>query len=284
MCSLTSSPDCREYLATRLSQLTQELGPLFDESSLSELAALLFPPRIEPLSAEPIVQLYAPEAAIEFYNRIAPDYDRRNSEFLYRAHQQVVKEVRELLDTDGWSGVLDFGCGTGRLIAAHFVHRPVRWLAIDGSPQMLEIFRDNTSDVGAAVAELHTFEMDLAKPEFDRLAVEVRDGRWIVIMSFLLTSLPTDALVGELLAAFATADAVVIADIHPLYTSTHPNYDFVLADRSELALRPRPVYPDVLQDILAQRDFDLSNQHLVRRPDHADPYAFVHVYERRARL
>ncbi len=263
--------DTREHITVRLAQLTAEHEELFSGSSLRTALDCIFPPHAEPLGTG-VARVFSPEAAIGFYDEVASLYDSRNTSFLYAAHQVVIGEIRKSLD-GGAKGVIDIGCGTGRMIAAHFVHRDIVWLGVDGSSEMLEQFNQNT-EVEASPLRAQTQRMDFATADFSQLDIFTSVESWVAVWSFVLTSLPSDEALGRMVAQVSSCDELVIADIHPLYTNSNPNYDFETASGS-LVLTPRAVYPDVLEDVLAKAGFSVVTRQLIRKDPSGEPYAFV---------
>ena len=165
------------------------------------------------------------------------------------------------------------------MIAAHFIHRPIKWIGVDGATEMVALFSQNTLLYGASI-QVTTRIANFAKPSLLELAEDTSRGHWVVLISFVLTSLSKDEIIASLARGLPNVQAIIVADSHPLYTAKRPNYDFVLGDGAEVVLTPRPVYPDVLEELLLNAGFSLRKRQLVRRPDNDDPYAFVNVFIR----
>jgi SAM-dependent methyltransferase len=271
--------DCKEHLATRLAQLRQDRKePLFAGSALADLFALLFPPDPQPLSSGSVVSVYSPDNALAFYQEVASDYDRRNSSFLYHAHQLVIAQLRNLFNTGATTRVLDLGCGTGRLVAAHFAHRDVHWLAVDGCDEMLDLFSHHTTFAGSLL-RVSRVKADLQTIDFLRDIEVTHDGELVAVLSFVLTSLPDETVLERLASSLPNLTTIIVADIYPLYTANHPNYDFSLPDKT-VNLTPRPVYPDVVEDILDRAGFRRTDRYLIRRGGtDGDAYAFVNTFK-----
>ena len=63
---------------------------------------------------------FATNEAKEFYQKIAPYYDLRNSGNLVSTHLSTVARLQAIRDQHSSLRVLDLGGGTGKLIAIHF--------------------------------------------------------------------------------------------------------------------------------------------------------------------
>lgn len=267
---------CEEYLATRIVQLsTSRAEPLFAGSSVARLSDLLFPVS-QDVPSGPVRTVYSPDKALDFYARIADHYDQRNTRFLYDAHSSIISQLRTLLDSGNYIGVIDVGCGTGRLIASHFAFRNIKWIAIDGCQEMLNQFASHTS-TDSAVMKPVIVKSDLQEYEFAHIPDGDGGNKWIALLSFVLTSMPDDTLLERLISGLSNLSAVVLADIHPLYTLKHPNYDFSLPG-GDVDLSPRAVFPDILQEVLTKNNFRLTYSRSVKKGQH-DPYAFIYVFE-----
>ncbi|ORA44547.1 hypothetical protein BST21_19525 [Mycolicibacterium celeriflavum] len=164
------------------------------------------------------------------------------------------------------------------MIAAHFAHHGVRWVAVDGSSEMLQLFDSNTRIGAKSPADWVLVKDDLLTTEFAQLPNLDEDRSLVALLSFVLTSLPDDNVLTRLLAAVPEVSAIVIADIHPLYTATHPRYSFSLSEEGDFDLMPRAVFPDILADALKEAGFERQSEHLVRKPEKENPYAFVHTF------
>ncbi|AFA71247.1 hypothetical protein GPOL_c01740 [Gordonia polyisoprenivorans VH2] len=266
----------KEHLTTRIVQLSiSREQPLFAKSSVTRLSDLLFPSYPDTLSS-PVCTLYSPENSLEFYSRVANQYDQRNTQFLYDAHNAVIGQLRAHLDTGEYRGVIDIGCGTGRMIASHFAFRDLEWIAIDGCQEMLDQFEAYTSFDSAVIKPVVVNE-DLQEFDFTNLPGSNGGQCWIGLVSFVLTSMSDDSVLERLLRDLPKLSTLIVADIHPLYTLKHPNYDFELPD-GNADLRPRPVFPDILHETLRSYGFQLRHSQSVKKKQR-DPYAFVYVFE-----
>jgi 2-polyprenyl-3-methyl-5-hydroxy-6-metoxy-1,4-benzoquinol methylase len=168
--------------------------------------------------------------------------------------------------------VLDLGCGTGRQIGSHFMHREsVRWLAVDGSQKMLRRFANNMSS-----GQMH---VDTILSRLDALDVQALPGCDVAMLSFVLTSLPDVSVVNRIVDHLRADALLIIADIHPAHTLASPYYDFKIDGRN-VTLKPTPIYPDKLLENLLSKNFCIEGHRTIRNGSGAD-YAFMSIYRKK---
>jgi hypothetical protein len=165
------------------------------------------------------------------------------------------------------------------MIAAHFAHHGVKWIAIDGCDEMLKLFQANTSIGDRPLMQASLVNDDLRTMDFAQLTEVTDGGPWVALFSFVLTSLPDESTLNRLISALPEVTSIIIADIHPLYTAKHPKYNFSVSEQRDFDLTPRAVFPDIFGLILREAGFELKSQRLIRRPEKENPYAFVHTFK-----
>jgi SAM-dependent methyltransferase len=219
--------------------------------------------------------IYDVENSSAFYDEIAPFYDARNSAELLEAQYAVIRELRLLVKGREEARILDLGGGTGLEIAAYFALEPeLSWTYVDVSEGMARAFRQNFQP-----ADLHTsVVLGDVRREIGNL---VRDGRRFdaIVVSWLLSSMPTDVDFGSLTELLAVDGKLIVADAAPENLAARPLYGFVVGKR-HIALRLRPISPAAVEATGREHGLALVKPATtVFRADRL-PYAFVQVYER----
>jgi len=86
----------------------------------------------------------------EFFERVASDWDAMRLSYY---DGRVIEKMAEVSGTDGTMTVADVGTGTG-FVAAGIAPRVGRVLAVDNSPAMLDVARNNLAELGNSNVEL----------------------------------------------------------------------------------------------------------------------------------
>lgn len=92
-----------------------------------------------------------------FFEAAAADWDTMRLAYY---DERVIDTIADAIAIDGTQTVLDVGTGTG-FIAAGLAPRAARVIAIDNSPAMLDVARDNLAQLGIDNVEVH--EADLTQ-------------------------------------------------------------------------------------------------------------------------
>lgn len=275
---LIRSEECENFIKSRLVSVKSYYDAgIWEKSLLSDYFDIVGPAISIDLNGDDRAEesnsfkkVYSTENSIDFYDEIALNYDQRNTRFLYQGHQAVISKIIKLLPEGG--SIIDFGCGTGRLIAAHFIHHSnIRWVAIDGSKNMLEQFKSHTKSSTMSVELLHSSITDLAWNDLKESD--------LCMVCFTLSSLPSVEYIGHIANKVKKGGALLVADIHPSTTFKSPYYDFDLTDRElgVVALTPQPVFPDKILEILYSKDFLLESHSSISHGS-GEEYAFISVY------
>jgi ubiquinone/menaquinone biosynthesis C-methylase UbiE len=101
-----------------------------------------------------------------FFEAAAGDWDTMRLNYY---DERVIETIADAIAIDDTQTVLDVGTGTG-FIAAGLASRADRVIAIDNSPAMLEVARDNLAQLGIDNVEFH--EADLTHLPLDADSVD----------------------------------------------------------------------------------------------------------------
>jgi ubiquinone/menaquinone biosynthesis C-methylase UbiE len=181
---------------------------------------------------------YAVDRARDFYQKIAPNYDLRNSGNLVSTHLATVAQLQAIRARRSTLRVLDLGGGTGKLLAIHFFNDDsVSWTYVDFCVAMAAEFRRNLAGtpLGASskivVEDLTQAIRQLPPASYD-----------VVMLSLVLSSMPTLPDFASIARLLASGGSLVVTDINPGYTHDNPLYK-VAVEGSVAALRTTPVDP-----------------------------------------
>ncbi|MDZ4169593.1 MAG: class I SAM-dependent methyltransferase [Coriobacteriia bacterium] len=179
--------------------------------------------------------VYTSSDSQSFYDTVAPSYDARNSSLLLETHREVISRVRSHVQgLESWS-VLDLGGGTGRLIADHFYeYANGMWSYVDESPGMVRQFQKNMASVAlktaARVEDIDSYLVSAERDQFD-----------VVVLALVLSSMESDPDWMAVARVLKPGGELVVADIEPSYTATHPHYSVLVRGQTH-ALKTRSVH------------------------------------------
>jgi ubiquinone/menaquinone biosynthesis C-methylase UbiE len=244
---------------------------LWNKSLLTDLYEL-FGPTISSSMPDPernmFNEVFTPNNSIAFYDKVASYYDARNTKLLYEGHQAVIRTILKVLPHGGT--IIDFGCGTGRLIAAHFIHNEnISWTAVDGSKNMLSQFKYHTRNSKMSVDLMHC---DINSLDWNGLPKAD-----LCMACFTLSSMESLDVINDIAAKTNNNGVLLIADIHPSRTIKSPYYDFLLPDGKKIALKPNPIYPDKIFEHLSCNGF-LYESNISINQENGEDYAFISVF------
>ncbi|CAH8239717.1 hypothetical protein VAEU17_6430001 [Vibrio aestuarianus] len=213
---------------------------------------------------------YTLDRCSEFYNKISPTYDERNTKYLIDSHLIVTEKISELLSSRGELGVLDLGGGTGRTIATHFYHQKnVKWTYVDASSQMKAQFELNARNSKFnSVCKLSDINDFLRRDEnkYD-----------VVILSFVLTSMTQELDYEKLANKINDGGLIIIADIEPEYTAKKPDYE-VSVDGTKYSMTMKPVNALELVERFQKVDRHLKYCKSVKKQDQKR-YSYVLTFK-----
>ncbi len=269
---------CIDYVVGRISELkTQDaidLSPL-EESAFFEVFKILYAPPAT-LGEKVYSRIYTTEDSNEFYEEVAYQYDQRNTELRYKAHQKTVGIVRHLVEISKHKVfVTDLGCGTGKIIASSFLHdMRISWTGVDYSAGMLEQFERNLEE---SAIESRAILCDLRDEGYREDVQKELERADIVLICFALTTIGNVDVISGIMDSMKGGSTFVISDIHPIYTLSRPYYDFHMSDGRYISLKPSPVFPDIIEEMSRQQSFSRVGHDIIYNRDRI-PYSFVTQY------
>lgn len=95
-----------------------------------------------------------PDAILSTYDAVAAEWDRLRDRTLFER-----RHLDRMLTHAPGRRVLDLGCGTGRPIAQYLVDRRCHVTGVDGSANMIELFRKNVPKAEGIVADMRGLEL-----------------------------------------------------------------------------------------------------------------------------
>ena len=214
--------------------------------------------------------------AVQFYNEIAERYDARQSDELLETQYAVIRAARRTLSGRDRATVLDLGGGTGAEIGTHFAPRDqLRWVYVDLSGSMVHLFSRNLRK-----AHMKTTIILGDAEEQAEFFIEEGNRFDLVIMSWLLSSLPRSLSIEKLVPLLKADGRLIIADAHPQNLKARPLYGVSLGEK-RVALRLRSVLASHL-DKMAERAglIEAEEPVTVQGPENTH-YSFVRVYRLR---
>ena len=273
---------CIDYIVGRISELkTQDADNLrsLEESAFFKVFKILYTSPINIRETE-YNRIYTTEDSNEFYEEVAHQYDQRNTELRYKAHQKTVGIVRRLVEVSKHKVIVtDLGCGTGKIIASSFLH-DVRtyWTGVDYSSRMLEQFEINLEESDIESQAILCDLRGATYPEGVQNELERSD---IVLICFAFTTIGNIDIISNIMDSMKPGSSFIVSDIHPIYTLSRPYYDFHMSDGRYICLRPSPVFPDIIEKMSLQKGFSRVSHDIIYNRDRI-PYSFVTHYLKEA--
>ncbi|MFW0717395.1 class I SAM-dependent methyltransferase [Pedobacter sp. N23S346] len=273
------SEKCEQIISQKIQEF-DSFGELWEQSLLLDMVNILVPLAGKANKStdtdeldEKRAEIHEVENSVAFYDLIADKYDDRNTREMFNTHKSVILLLNEKLRNVSSLKVLDIGSGTGRNIAFHyFGHSNIVWHCIEPSAQMRAKFEANLekSKIVCRIFENSIYELPI------ELETETYD---VIILSFVLSSLPNMPDFKELASLLNTKGIVVIADAAPSYAKLKPLYDFQLGKDKVTALAPRQVDPfDVAKELL-QEDL-LMKEVITIEKSNGSHYSYVLRFQR----
>lgn len=219
--------------------------------------------------------VYDVSDAASFYNAMASIYDARQSDQLLDSQYKVISRLSDFLSGRARRSVLDLGCGTGEEIATHFAHRSdLKWFCVDESMAMVSRFVHNMRRSDMTVTPI------IADAR-EQVASLLEDNRQFdaIVLSWLLSSLPSDISWTELRALLKPEGRLIVADAHPENLLKHPLYGVELG-KQRIALRLRSIVPSELVRAAVRAGLFLRDPSEIIVKADGSPYAFVQEFTR----
>ena len=219
------------------------------------------------MESERIVSL---SHVVEFYDAVAPFYDKRNSGKYLKTYEEMDTAIRSLLPAVKGISMCDIGGGTGTLLR-WFQRNDVNWTNIDISQQSLRVFE----------TEFAPYKNKLSRVKDVRTDRFIENGETfdVIVMSYLLSSLEQLPDFNQVRNAMREHSLLVVADNHYEYVQKNPRYGFDGLDGQTISIFPRPMFPDDLRLQIQAAGFVEVSYKLVQF-DGAEPYSQVHVFRR----
>jgi SAM-dependent methyltransferase len=183
-------------------------------------------------------EIFDADRAAAFYERIAPVYDRRNSEDLGATHLATIVRLQDRLALIGPLRVLDLGGGTGNPIATHFFdNQAIEWTYVDACRVLARTFRQSLEahPLGQRMI-IETGDLNVAVRRLPRSSYDV------ILLSLVLTSMPALPDFADIARLLAPQGTLIVSDIGPSYTRLKPYYKVNVSGKL-IALRTVAVDP-----------------------------------------
>jgi SAM-dependent methyltransferase len=195
--------------------------------------------RRRPRDSARVDREYGVNRARDFYQKIARNYDLRNSGNLGLTQLATVAQIQTVRSNRSSLRVLDLGGGTGKMIAVHFFNDDaISWTYVDISAAMAAELQQNLAgcplgdNLEVIVDDLNTAILDLPTDTYD-----------VIILSVVLSSMPALPDFDAISRLLAPGGTLIITDINPGYTRDKPLYKVTIDRNSVVALRTNPVDP-----------------------------------------
>ncbi|QXJ20897.1 class I SAM-dependent methyltransferase [Actinomadura graeca] len=182
---------------------------------------------------------YGVDRAHDFYQKIARNYDLRNSGNLGLTQLATVAQIQALRSKRSSLRVLDLGGGTGKMIAVQFFNDDaISWTYVDISRAMAAELRQNL--VGCPLGD----RLEVIVDDLNKAIIDLPAGTYdVIILSVVLSSMPHLPDFGTIARLLAPGGTLIITDINPGYTRDKPLYKVTIDRNAVVALRTNPVDP-----------------------------------------
>ena len=237
------------------------------------------PPAPQPPCMAGVTRVFEVSDARQFYQEIAVNYDQRNSGDLLATHMDVIVRIEGARKVKPRLRVLDLGGGTGQHVATHFFHdHQICWTYVDFCPGMVSQLQQHLAGQPLS-RHLNVHLEDITRIHMLRLPAASYD---VVLLNLVLSSMPQLPDFSRIAALVAPGGSLIVADINPAYTGTHPYYKATGADGGLAALRTRPVQP--LEIITRAKKAQLHVGEIAEIESDEISYSFIVAFESPARV
>jgi 2-polyprenyl-3-methyl-5-hydroxy-6-metoxy-1,4-benzoquinol methylase len=209
--------------------------------------------------------------SVEFYDLVAEFYDERNTQNYEKTYDLIHSLCQDHKGDLSGISICDLGGGTGALLKK-FMHHNVHWTNVDLSKKALSVFEKNYAEFSTkAKRPFDIVNGSYPKPneKFD-----------VVIMSFVLSSLPTNFPFRNLNKIMLPSSVLIIADNHMEYSTGKP-FRFKEVNGQNYALKTKPIDPFVLKTQVTKQGFHQEGEvefiyaHEGRAYSHVQAYKLV---------
>ena len=221
------------------------------------------------LRDNPIYDIFPLAKAAEFYDSIAPFYNRRNTGKYLATYVEIYQAIATFCARLDGAKVADLGGGTGFLLH-RFQQHAVNWLNVDISRGALKVFEGDFNFYDSKTMRL----LDVARDTFFK-PTEQFD---VVAMSYLLSSMDSSPDFQQILNAMKDDSILIVADNHASYVDQNRFYGFTDVEGKNLAIAPRPMVPAEIRALVSNSGF---NEVLYKEiAVDAKPYSQLHVFRK----
>lgn len=228
------------------------------------------PPRIAPEIIDP--DEHDIGHSIEFYDKVAPYYDRGVSADFIQTHRELNRVIGRQLSGKVPTKLLDLGGGTGRILTAFESVTNLSWFYCDASAKMRDVFHSSfgRSSVVAGIT--------LSDAE-DFLRSDTGEYN-IILASFLFSSMPYLIDLNLLKRRLADQGAIVVVEANPTYSETKPK--FIIEDKVgktfKYSLRIKPVDAPALATRASL--VGLAIKELIGYDKGNQPYSYIATFQK----
>lgn len=207
--------------------------------------------------------------SLKFYDKIAWHYDDEVSEDFVKTHNALNDVILAQIDKKPNPTVLDLGGGTGKILGTFQKRQGLKWFYCDASRTMNEVFKSNFS--GCSIIQ-ETCCMDAS-------AYLKRKRRTydVIVMSFVLSSMPRSINFNLLAGSLAAGGALIIAEANPTYSLGKPLFKITTDKRHKLSLKIRPIDESSLADSARTAGLRIIDLVGIDKGDH--PYSYIAVFQ-----
>ena len=212
------------------------------------------------------------QRAVEFYDKIAPHYDKGVSRDFINTHSDLNRVIQSQLSTGQTISILDLGGGTGRILSAFDTEPAIAWHYCDACPAMLNLFKrtfGSASVLREAVCQDAEEFLQKSTTQFD-----------IIILSFLISSMPHLIDFTQLKQRLKSDGLLVIADANPTYSEKKPK--FSIEDKSsniKYSLKIRPIDAPSLSKNASLVGFQICE--LIGHNKGEQPYSYIATFKKK---
>jgi ubiquinone/menaquinone biosynthesis C-methylase UbiE len=210
--------------------------------------------------------------SVEFYDKVAPHYDRGVSADFIQTHRELNRVIARQLSAEGPTRLLDLGGGTGRILTAFESLPNLCWFYCDASSKMRDVFQSRFGG-SPVVAGVKCADAE----EFLRSDTSVFD---IILASFLLSSMPYLIDLNLLKRRLAKRGTIVVVEANPSYSESKPK--FTIEDKVghtfKYSLRIKPVDAPALATRAAL--VGLTIHELIGYDKGNQPYSYIATFQK----
>lgn len=221
------------------------------------------------LSDNPTYDIVPLSKAAEFYDRIAPYYNRRNTGKYLATYVEIYQAIATFCSQLDGANIADLGGGTGFLLHRLQQHA-VRWLNVDISRGALKVFEEDFNFYKFKSMRM----LDVSRDTFFKPAEDFD----VIVMSYLLSSMDGTPNLPQIRSAMKDDSVLIVADNHASYVDQNRYYGFTDIEGKNLAIAPRPMVPAEIRALVSENGFE----EVLYKEISVDgsPYSQLHVFRK----